>query len=268
MTTLYENAVPIINLPFFYINGAILSNDATTPNSKLDLSAGLMRDSTNTYDMNIGNYNGQVNPSASANVSTTIDCGVNGLNGLDTGSLGASHVYYIYVVSDPVSGNPSGAIASLAGPSTGPLMPFGYSAFRHVAYAVTDGSSHFLKFWQSGQNSSRVFTYDAPISVGTTNATATYADIDLTNFVPLVDNLVVSIAYNFSPNADGDSFEMHGANSTGDAVIIYGPVAAKHVGANVNVLAQTKASKPQISYKTAAAITSLTLAVAGFNYNI
>lgn len=268
MTTLYENAVPIVNLPFFYINGAVLKNDATTPNTVLNLSAGIMRDNTNTYDMNIGNYNGQVNPNASANVSTSINCAVNGLNGLDTGSLGVSKVYYIYVVSDPVSGMPSGAIASLAAPSVGPLMPFGYSAYRHVAYAVTDSSSHFLLFWQSGQNSSRLFTYDAPISVGTTNASATYADIDLTKFVPLVDNTPVSIAYDFVPNADGDSFEMHGANSTGDQVSIIAPTAAKHVGANAIVLAQTKSAKPQISYKTAAAIGSLALLVAGFYFNI
>src|SRR5277367_4522763 len=152
MTTLYDNAVPIVNLPFYYINGAIVSNDATTPNTVLDLSAGIMRDSSNTYDMNIGNFNGQTNNSATANVSTSINCAVTGLNGLDTGTLGVSKVYYIYTISDPVSGLSSGAIASLSAPSVGPLMPFGYSAFRHVAFAVTDSSSHFLKFYQSGFN--------------------------------------------------------------------------------------------------------------------
>src|SRR5271170_3844348 len=156
MTTNYDNyAVPIVNLPFYYINAAIVST--TTTNTKLSLSAGQMRDSTNTYDMNIGNFNGEVNQSATANVATVIDCTTVGLNGLDTGTLGVSKVYNVFVVSDPVSGNPSGAMASLGTPSVGPLMPFGYSAFRHVGYAVTSSGSVFLSAYTSGNNNARIF---------------------------------------------------------------------------------------------------------------
>lgn len=270
MTTLYENAVPIVNLPFFYINGAVLSNDATTPNTKLDLSAGIMRDSTNTYDMNIGNYNGQTNPSASANVSTTIDCGVNGLNGLDTGSLGTSKVYYIYVVSDPVSGNPSGAMASLAAPSVGPLMPFGYSAFRHVAFAVTDSSNHFLKFYQSGFNSSRLFMYDAPISVGTTSSQASYTAVDLTKFVPLINNTPVWINYSFSGTA-ADTLSLQGGASTGDQVVIEAQVNSQAIKGQAYLLAQNETISsvlsPAINYKNSGTDT-IALTVGGFQFYI
>lgn len=243
--------VPFLNVKYLQIYSLPVANDATTPNTKISVGTGWCRDSTDVFDI----YN---------SAALTIDTGVVGINGIDTGVLQASKVYYVLLVGDPVSGNTTGAMVSLS--ATAPVMPSGYAVFRVIGYMVTDSGVHFLKCYNSGDQNARVFTYDAPQSVGTTNASATYADLDLSTLVPLVDNLPVSIAYDFVPNADGDSFQLHGANSTGDAVSIIAPTAAKHVGANTLVLAQTKASKPQISYKTAAAIGSLALKVAGFNY--
>lgn len=274
MTTLYENAVPIVNLPFLYINGAVLSNDATTPNTVLDLSAGICRDSTNTYDLNIGNFNGQTNTSATANVSTTINCAVTGLNGLDTGTLGASKMYYVYVVADPVSGNPTGAVVSLAVPSVGPIMPFGYSAFRHVGYAATNSSSHFLLFYQSGNNNARRLTYDAPQATAITAGAATsYTAIDLSALIPTIPvNQVVQIAFNYNANAAGDTLKLQPVNGTGDAVTVTAGTAGgtAHSTGNVEVIAQIVAAgtKPEINYKVSSGSDSVAIDVAGFNFYI
>lgn len=269
MTTLYDNAVPIVNLPFFYINGALVST-VSAHTSQLSLSAGIMRDSSNTYDMNIGNFNGQVNPNAAANVATTIDCATTGLNGLDTGTLGVSKVYYIYVVSDPVSGLPSGAIASLAAPATGPLMPFGYSAYRHVGFAVTSSGSVFLKAYTTGVNSTRLFFYDAPISVGTTATQASYTAIDLTKFVPLINNIPVYLNVSLSGTAN-DTLNLQPGAATGDAITITASVTSQAITEQVLVLAQTTAistvPSPTINYKNSGTDT-IAILVGGFSFVI
>lgn len=270
MTTLYDQAVPIVNLPFLYINGAIVST-VSAHTSQLSLSAGIMRDSSNTYDMNIGNFNGQTNTTATANVATTINCAVTGLNGLDTGLLGVSKVYYVYVISDPVSGNTTGAVASLAAPSVGPLMPFGYSAFRHVGFAVTSSGSVFLAAYTTGVNSNRNFFYDAPISVGTTSTSASYAAIDLTKFVPLINNLPVYLNASIIGGSAGDTLSLQPGNATGDAVVIVAAATTYAFKQQVLVLAQNTAistvQSPTINYKNSGTDT-IAILVGGFNFAI
>lgn len=271
MTTQYDNyAVPIVNLPFYYINGAIPST-VSAHTSQIYLSAGQMRDSTNTYDMNIGNFNGEVNPTATANVATTIDCTTNGLNGLDTGSLAASTVYNVFVVSDPVSGNPSGAIISLGAPSVGPLMPFGYSAFRHVGYAVTSSGSVFLAGYTAGNNNARLFMYDAPISVGTTASEASYTAINLIKFVPLVNNLPVYLNASIIGGSAGDTLSLQPGNATGDAVVIVAAATTYAFKQQVLVLAQnttiSSVLSPTINYKNSGTDT-VAILVGGFQFYI
>jgi hypothetical protein len=272
MTQIYDQAVPIVNLPFLYITGAKISNDATTPNSLIDISAGQMRDQTNTYDMNLGNYNGQTNSSAAANVSTTVNSAVKGFNGIDTGTIAASTVYFVYVISDPVSGQTSGAVISLGVPSVGPLMPFGYSAYRHIGYAITDASSHFLLAYTSGGENARLLTFDAPQATAITAGAATsYTAIDLTKWVPTLSiNTPVQISYSYLPNAAGDTFKMQPVNATGDAVTITGQVSAVHVTGIATVFAQivSAGTKPEINYKVSSASDAVAINVAGFNFYI
>src|SRR5260221_5827486 len=113
---------PIVNQPFLYLNGLLLSNDATTPNTKLDVASGICRDSNNIVDINLGNYLG-LSGIGTANSSTVINFAVNGINGLDTGTFAASTGYYIFAIADSSNRLVSGAIASLS--ATGPTLPFG-----------------------------------------------------------------------------------------------------------------------------------------------
>lgn len=246
------------NAPY-YINGFGISNDATTPNTLLDIAAGSCLDSTGTYQLN-------------NNAVVKINSAVNGLNGLDTGAIAASKVYAVYMVWDPVSFQPTGAMISLS--YTQPLMPFGYNAFLLIGYVTTDGSKNFVKgYWTAGNSSTRSFTYDAFQATAVTAGTSTsYANVDLTKFVPLVNNTPVSIFTNFAPNAAADTLSMQAGNATGDEVIITAAVAAgtAHVTTLNNLLAQTVAistvPSPTINYKLSTGSAAVAIDVAGYTW--
>lgn len=263
-------AVPFGVVKSLYINEMKISNNATTPNTKFDVSAGICRDSTDTFDINLGNFNNFQNGQA-ANSVTTVDTGVTGINGLDTGVLVASKVYYVYAVSDPVSANATGVMASLALPSVGPLMPFGYSAFRLIGYMVTDGSVHFLKCYNSGNQNARIFTYDAPQATSVTAGTsATYAAINLVTLVPAnADNLPVLFKADWTANAAANTFNMQGGNATGDEWTMIAPVAGgtAHTVGFGQVLSQLVAAVPTSNYKVSA-VGGVAINVVGFNYYI
>ncbi len=267
--TSFDNSVPIVNQPFLYINEMKISNNAVAPNTKLDVSAGICRDSTNTFDINLGNYNGQ-NNSGTANSVTVMNAAVNGLNGLDTGSFAASKLYRVYVVGDAVSGNATGVMLSLALPTVGPLMPFGYNVYRLIGYAVSDGSVHFYLAYNSGNNNARRFTFDSPVATSVTAGTsATYAAIDLSTLVPLVDQLPVTFRANWTANAAADTFNMQGGNSVGDQWTLIAPVAggtAHTVGFGV-VLSQLVTAVPTVNYKVSA-VGGVAINVAAFDYYI
>ena len=256
MTTVIgqEGSISYGAYPYFYVNGLGISNDATTPNTKLDIASGACIDSTATFQM--------IN-----NGSLVINAATNGLNGLDTGSLAASTVYAVHLVSDPVTLQAIGAMISLS--STAPLMPFGYSAFRLIGYVTTDSSVHFLKgYWSAGNGSQRAFTYDAPIIALTAGTQTGYTGVDLTTFVPAVNNTPVVLYSNFTANAAADVEALQGYASTGDAVTIVAPIAGAtaHTTSQNTVLAQLNSGAPSIKYKVSAG--ALALYVCSYVFNI
>lgn len=270
--TSFDNAVPIVNQPFYYINGFNIFNDATTPNTLLDIAAGQCRDSTNTYDINLGNYNGE-NNTGTANSITVINAANNGLNGLDTGTLAEATMYYVYVVGDAVQGNPTGVMISKAVPSVGPLMPFGYNVFRHIGYAPTiSNAAHFLPFYQSGNNNARLFVYDAPQATAVTAGNATSATaIDLSAFVPTLPiNTPVMVYYSYDPATAGNTLSLQPVNATGFPVVITGQVASVHVTGVAIVQAQIVAAgtKPEINYKVGNSSDAVAIDVGGFYFYI
>jgi hypothetical protein len=117
-----ESSISYGAYPYGYINGLQISNDATTPNTLLDIGSGVTIDSTDTFQM--------IN-----NGTIVINAATNGLNGLDTGTFAEAKVYAVYLVSDPVTLQPIGAMLSLS--YTQPLMPFSYSAFKLIGFATT-----------------------------------------------------------------------------------------------------------------------------------
>lgn len=198
---------PMVNAGSLYVNGLQM---AWGTNTTITVNAGAARDASNQDDI--------ILPS-----SVTVNAAVNGINGLDTGSLAASTFYAVYLVGSSLSANPELNIATQAttngsGSSvlngivvstgagftptysvannpqpgvmlstslTAPTYPAGYDMCRRIGFVLTDGSSHILPFWQVGNGASRIMYYDALISVLSGGTSATFAAVDLSSAVPV-----------------------------------------------------------------------------------
>jgi hypothetical protein len=135
-----------------YLAGLGLSNDATAPNTKLDVAAGVCADSTNVRMLSV--------------TASTIDCGTVGANGLDAGSLANNTWYHVFAI-----GKTDGTTALLASTSATPTLPSGYMLKRRIGSFKTDGSAHIIPFSQNGDE----FLWKTPpidqsVSLGTTSA--------------------------------------------------------------------------------------------------
>lgn len=268
MTT-YSALVPVANQGMLYITDMIITNNATTPNTQIDVGPGLCRDSTDTYDINLGNYYASV-PVAppTINATTTIDATVKGANGIDTGTLAASTLYYIHVIFDNTGIHVPACLISLS--RTAPTLPFGYSNFRWIGQMRTDGSVHFLKAYSYGQGNLRYYTFDAPLATAVTAGTsATYAAVALTNIVPVINNIPVLFQVNWSANGAGNTFNMQPGNGTGDAFTAVAPVAAGtgNTWLFPTVMAQLVAGVITSNYKVSA-VGGVAINVAGYWYSL
>ena len=111
-----------------------VSNNAVTPATKIDISAdSIMVADTSHNALNLKNF------------SVTVNCGVPGANGLDTGAL-ATGWYYFYAIAKA-----DGTMAGLASTSaTTPAMPSGYTFKKLVSalYYTGGGSNSFLPIKQ------------------------------------------------------------------------------------------------------------------------
>lgn len=244
----------IVNQPSLYLLGGKITNDATTPNNIINVAAAQLRDSTNVYDMNLGNYNGATGL-GTANSSTSCSIVVNGVNGLDTGTVAASTPYFVFVISDPLN-RPQYAVSLLLSlSSTAPLMPQGYAVFRRIGAIRTDGSSHILLQYQRADNgNTRYMQYDAPIAVTVTSSgtSATYSAMDLSTGVPVTNFGKVRIKYKWTNNAPADALNFTPSGATGDQETVLGIVAAVAQEASFEILPLIVSSLPKVSYKTSA----------------
>ncbi|HZP98628.1 MAG TPA: hypothetical protein VFB13_03760 [Reyranella sp.] len=143
-----------------YLAGLALSNDGTTPNTKLDVAAGICTDDTNAYMLSL--------------LSGVIDCTTVGANGLDAGSLAASTWYHVYAISKAAGASPA-LLASTNASS--PTLPATYTLKRRIGSFKTDGSAHILAFVQWGDN----FRWVTPVlDASAVSLTTTFVDLTLT----------------------------------------------------------------------------------------
>ena len=118
-----------------YLAGLGLSNDATTPNTKIDVAAGICADSTSAQMLAL--------PSGG-----TLSCATVGANGLDAGSLANNTWYHVHVI-----GKTDGTTALLACTTAnlGSItMPTGYTMKRRIGAFRTDSSAQIIPFIQDG----------------------------------------------------------------------------------------------------------------------
>lgn len=249
------SSIQYAQVPWHYANGLKISNDATTPNTKLDVAIGTIMDSTGVYQIEL-------------DTAVVINAATTGRNALDTGSLAASKVYTVFVIGDPVDANVTSCLLSLS--ATAPLMPFGYSVFAKIGYIVTDSSVHFLKgYWTAGNSTLRSFVYDAPQATAVTAGAATsYTAVALTALVPPIEDTPVSMAFAFTPGAASRTLKMTPGNGTGDAVTITGQVVSVIVSGNAEVFSKVTSAVPEIDYKVSNAGDAVALNVAGFDFFI
>lgn len=256
---------PVINLPFLYKYGLKLTNFDVN-SQKLFLGPGMCRDANNIVDIELGysNVENQVGPEN----PLTIDCTINGANGLDQGSLAASTMYSIFMIADSRYYSTSSALVTLASNKI-PLIPVGYDSYRLIGYWSTDSSANFnigsyqgigndMIFWYNG-------TYTKVLNAG--NATST-TPIDLTPYVPPIDGNLGIFVSNFigeqntsfdlfSPTANAaDYFQFSQAGGTmglaGQCTVNYRLVE----------------SSPEIIYVVSDSSSSLTLYLNGFHVSV
>lgn len=120
--------VPTIENLFYptnYISGLTLSNNVGTPASKLDVAAGVARDSTDVNDLQLA--------AAITGKDITVAWAVGSNAGmLDTGAI-ANNTYHIFLIKRPDTGVVD-VLASLS-PSA-PTLPANYTLFRRIASIV------------------------------------------------------------------------------------------------------------------------------------
>lgn len=235
-----------------WISGLVVSNDTTSPNTVLDISAGICRDSNNIVDLTVGinntNFEGQfVSAPLFLNAATT------GLNGLDTGALVASTVYAVYIIGDSTYQHPTGALLSLASNAV-PLMPAGYDSLRLICYWSTDSSAHFVLAYQLGNGSQRTLRYVTPIQVLAGGAATSLTGVNLSTLLPLVNNLIVYYLSLYSANAAGNNLNLTDGASAGGTytypAAVAGGIAA--TSANTFLLAQVVSGVIQVKYSVSA----------------
>ncbi len=133
-----------------YIDGLILSNDGTTPNTTIDVAAGECRDDTNTYLLTLSAITGICQSSGSWTAGT-------GQNKLDAGARGNSTWYHVFAIRKTADGGTEILFSTSA---TSPSMPSGYSGKRRIGSFLTNGSGNIIKFWQVADR----FTWDVSLA--------------------------------------------------------------------------------------------------------
>lgn len=126
-------------LPRGYIDGLILSNSAGDPTNDIDISAGVCRDISNTYNL-----------ARTTTLMKKLDEAFSegsGFGGLDTGSI-ANTTYHVFLIKR----SDTGAVDALYSTSaTAPSMPANYDSKRRIGSIVRTGGA-IKAFVQDGDD--------------------------------------------------------------------------------------------------------------------
>lgn len=263
------------NIQPIYFNATVYKQGlgiSVASNTTLTIASGVARSIADDADLNLGDFFGY---SASPQANTTLNAAVNGVNGLDTGTLAASTVYNVFVIGDLAGYNPTATLLSLS--QTAPLLPSsasagifpsGYNTFRHIGFAVTNASTQFIVMLQSGIGSVVYYKFNVPIEVLTAGTSATQAAVDLSAVVPAVNGIPVLLGCDFAANAAGDTAKLcySGGTIASSHDIITGQVAGStaHMTPSMMIPAAVVSGKAKIDYILSTASASLSLWVTGF----
>jgi hypothetical protein len=234
-----------------YVEGLAVSVASTTT---LGVASGACRDSTEDQDISLD----------SAVVINFANAGV--VNGIDTGAIGASKLYYVYVIANSLDPNglvnPKGGLVSL---SSSPLLPPGYDIYRRIGWARSGGSSTLLTMYQSGNGNVRQYSYDTMIAVLTSGTAQTLTAIDVSTACPPLNNMRVNFFVEFTPATAADTVKFAPFGSTATVIPgVSGAVAAIKQSMQVPVLAKLDTATPKVLYINSAASCDSDIWVQGF----
>ena len=156
-----------------------------------------------------------------------IDFTTNGAGGLDTSSLAAGNVYYVYVIFKP-STNTTSCLGSIASTVAGITLPSGYTFAARVganAYVTLHAITGFHRVVQYGRRASYVVTASSPTSTlpflsdtgGEGNiSTPTWIAKSVTGFVPATASRIDMVMYGAgaTDNAMAAPNNSYGANNS------------------------------------------------------
>lgn len=255
----------IVNASNLYINGINMSSSITVPNTQITVTAGICRDSTDTFDLILGNYLGQLSQALPLNVNTTLDLTKTGINGLSSGStLAASTAYLVYVVADVFLGNPTGVMAVTVGQTL--IFPYGYNAVRFVGTFATDSSSHIVSFFTEGSAIERSMIFNVAPTVLTAGNATTLTAINLAAVVPSNVASQVTFLASFTPAVAGHTLTVsRGPVNANQSDLITGQVATVPITGDLTV---TAVAPSQVFYLVTASGDAATLTVKQFTYNL
>lgn len=139
--------------------------------TEVTIDSGLrVRDSTNLFNI-----------TTTADITVDIEASV-GLNGLDQGTEAGDTFYAVVLVAASAGGLPEGLLlVTEANFPASIVLPTGYDIFRRVMWTRNDSGSDLLLGRQQKNN----FSYDDEQSVSAGIASANFADIATSSFVPL-----------------------------------------------------------------------------------
>lgn len=126
----------------FLSNPITIANNATTPNTDIDFTAGVFQFNDGTGQAVSTAMTKRLQSSGSWSAGTAG-------NMLLTGAKANSSTYHLYAIYNPATGvSDYGALLGIAGTAPDPtsVLPSGYTKFRRVGSILTDASGNILAF--------------------------------------------------------------------------------------------------------------------------
>jgi hypothetical protein len=133
-----------------YLGGLTLSNDATTPNTVLDIATGAACSDDNATMMTLGSP-------ITKSISATWAVG-NAAGGLDTGTVAANTWYHVFLIQRTDTNVVDVLISTSA---ITPTLPSPYNKKRRIGSIKTNASSQIIGFVQNGDE----FLWVTPITI-------------------------------------------------------------------------------------------------------
>lgn len=258
-----KTQLPIENSGLLYAQGCVPEPVST---SEISISAGQLRDSTNTFDIFV-------------NDPLTVSTAFVGAGGLDSGTVQVNTFYAIHVLYDSSKVLPASSIMSA---TAAPIMPsvngVTYSHYRTVGYVKTlPSTTNICDFRIIGDGNNRTHTWDA-LKVCLSGGTATTpTPVSLSAAVPSIlaqstaapNSIGVYLYTSFTPAAAGDILTLSNfdENLGSPSIELTGVVAAIRSNSQIFIAADIT-TVPDYKIKYSLEAGSVDICVTAFTYKI